>query len=71
MVFAALFSPRGPSLRLYETDATDADPACHFLLPVRIASAAMQAVSTLSLYSRQRKPLTTFKADEKTYSCLV
>ena len=39
MVFAALFSPRGPKLRLHETDETDADPACHFLLPVRTAPA--------------------------------
>lgn len=31
---AALFSPKGPKLRLYETDESDAEPACHFLLPV-------------------------------------
>ncbi|KZL77279.1 cytochrome p450 [Colletotrichum incanum] len=34
LVFAALFGPRGPKLRLYETSASDADPACHFLLPL-------------------------------------
>ncbi|KUL83714.1 hypothetical protein ZTR_07489 [Talaromyces verruculosus] len=34
MVFAALFSPNGPKLKLYQTDATDADPACAFLLPL-------------------------------------
>lgn len=47
MVFAALFSPRGPKLQLYETDETDADPACHFLLPVRIAP-AMNACRVLA-----------------------
>ena len=41
MAFAALFSPRGPKLRLHETDRTDADPACHFLLPVRTPVSAI------------------------------
>lgn len=45
MVFAALFSPRGPKLRLYETDETDAEPACHFLLPVSIASRCTHTVT--------------------------
>ncbi|KAK8133243.1 hypothetical protein PG999_001416 [Apiospora kogelbergensis] len=44
MVFAALFSPRGPKLRLYETDETDAEPACHFLLPLpRLDSKGIRA----------------------------
>ncbi|PQE20317.1 Cytochrome P450 protein [Rutstroemia sp. NJR-2017a BBW] len=34
MVMAALFCPNGPKLRLFETDETDADPACAFLLPL-------------------------------------
>ncbi|KAI1857354.1 uncharacterized protein JN550_013234 [Neoarthrinium moseri] len=34
LVFAALFSPRAPQLKLYETDSSDADPACAFLLPL-------------------------------------
>ncbi|KAH8786021.1 cytochrome P450 [Diaporthe sp. PMI_573] len=34
LVFAALFGPKGPKLRLYETDESDGDPACHFLLPL-------------------------------------
>lgn len=34
LVFASLFGPNGPKLKLYETDESDADPACHFLLPL-------------------------------------
>lgn len=34
LVMAALFCPRGPCMKLYETDRSDADPACCFLLPL-------------------------------------
>nr|L0N063.1 RecName: Full=Fusicoccadiene C-8 hydroxylase; AltName: Full=Cytochrome P450 monooxygenase PaP450-2; AltName: Full=Fusicoccin A biosynthetic gene clusters protein 5 [Diaporthe amygdali]BAM71030.1 fusicoccadiene C-8 hydroxylase [Diaporthe amygdali] len=34
LVFASLFGPKGPKLKLYETNESDGDPACHFLLPL-------------------------------------
>ncbi|EME87126.1 uncharacterized protein MYCFIDRAFT_130725 [Pseudocercospora fijiensis CIRAD86] len=34
MVMAALFSPWSPKIRLYETNASDVDPVCAFLLPL-------------------------------------
>ncbi|TLD03793.1 uncharacterized protein PgNI_11655 [Pyricularia grisea] len=45
MVFAALFGPQGPKLKLYETDASDADPACAFLLPLpRLSSKGIRVM---------------------------
>ena len=34
MVMASLFSPWSPVLKLEETDASDVDPVCAFLLPL-------------------------------------
>jgi len=34
MVMAALFSPWSPEIRLHDTDASDVDPVCAFLLPL-------------------------------------
>jgi hypothetical protein len=34
LVMSALFCPKGPNLKLFETDETDADLACALLLPL-------------------------------------
>lgn len=45
MLTAALFSPDGPKLKLFETNEGDADPVCAYSLPVpRLDSKGIRVV---------------------------